>query len=81
MTDATRKYSNGDITVVWKRELCTGSTICFTELPEVFNPRRRPWVDVAAADTARIVTVVERCPSGALTYTRDAAAGADEDTP
>lgn len=81
MADVTRKYSNGEITVVWKRALCTGSTICFTELPAVFDPRRRPWVNTAAADTARIVAVVERCPSGALTYYLGAEAGAEEDTP
>ena len=72
MADFTRKYTNGEITVVWRRELCTHSTICFTDLPEVFNPRRRPWVDVAAADTARIAATVERCPSGALTCHRNA---------
>jgi len=38
----------------------------------VFNPRRRPWVEVTAATTDEIVTQVVKCPSGALSI---AAAG------
>jgi len=31
-------YTNDEITVVWQPELCWHSTLCFTQLPEVFNP-------------------------------------------
>src|SRR5258705_4763004 len=44
-TTKTIKYANGEITVVWKPELCQHSTRCFTQLPEVFNPAVRKWVD------------------------------------
>ena len=62
----TKTYSNGEITVVWKPDICVHSAICFHGLPEVFDPRRRPWVDVQAASTTSIVEQVKRCPSGAL---------------
>jgi uncharacterized Fe-S cluster protein YjdI len=44
------------------------STICFKGLPEVFNPRKRPWVEMQGAGTIRIVEQVKRCPSGALSF-------------
>lgn len=61
-------YTNGEITVVWKPELCQHSTRCFTQLPEVFNPRVRKWVDAEGAPSERIIEQVKKCPSGALTF-------------
>jgi uncharacterized Fe-S cluster protein YjdI len=59
-------YSNGEITVVWKPDVCIHSGICAKGLAEVFNPGRRPWIDMSRADTQRIVDQVQQCPSGAL---------------
>ena len=39
-------------------------------LPRVFDVRRRPWVDVRAADADAIAHAVELCPTGALRYDR-----------
>ena len=69
--DITKKYTNGEVTVVWKPNTCIHSTICWkgvTGLPEVFDPRRRPWITMEGADTARIVEQVKKCPSGALSF-------------
>jgi uncharacterized Fe-S cluster protein YjdI len=62
----TKRYSNGEITVLWQPALCRHTGICFRGLPEVFDPRRRPWIVPEAASTAAIVAQVQRCPSGAL---------------
>jgi uncharacterized Fe-S cluster protein YjdI len=67
----TKKYANDEITVVWQPALCVHSKLCWTQLTEVFNPRNRPWVNIAGADTDRIVEQVDRCPSGALSYFRN----------
>ena len=40
----TKKYSNGEMTVVWKPHLCIHSKLCFTELREVFDPFVQPWI-------------------------------------
>lgn len=72
----TKRYSNGEVTVVWQPHLCAHSTICFRELPEVFDPRLRPWVRIDGAPTERIVEQVKRCPSGALSYAMDRPAAA-----
>lgn len=63
-----REYSNGEVTVVWQPALCTHSTLCWRALPEVFDPKKRPWVNAQAASTEQIVAQVKKCPSGALNY-------------
>jgi uncharacterized Fe-S cluster protein YjdI len=68
--DIIKRYSNGEITVVWQPSLCVHSGICARGLPKVFSPRRRPWVILDDVDTQTIVDQVERCPSGALSIER-----------
>lgn len=63
-----KEYSNGEITVVWQPDKCIHSTRCYTGLPEVFDPKARPWVDMSGADSAKIMEQVKKCPSGALSY-------------
>jgi len=66
MSQKTHHYPNGEITVVWKPELCIHSGICFKGLAGVFDPRRRPWIDMSKAETQQIIDQVKKCPSGAL---------------
>lgn len=66
-----KHYTNGDITVVWKPNVCIHSGICARGLPTVFRPRTTPWIDLTPADSATIAAQVDRCPSGALTWIRN----------
>ena len=66
--DITKHYSNGEVTIVWKPNVCVHSEVCFHGLPEVFNPHQKPWINAAGDTTQRIVDQVKKCPSGALTY-------------
>jgi len=68
MSQQTHKYSNEEITVVWKPGICQHSTICWKGLLEVFDPRKRPWINMDGATTERIIEQVKKCPSGALSY-------------
>ncbi|UFH52965.1 (4Fe-4S)-binding protein [Spirosoma sp. KNUC1025] len=69
--DITKTYTNGEITVVWKPNTCIHSKVCWTNLIEVFNPKKRPWVNMDGASTQRIANQVDRCPSKALSYFRN----------
>lgn len=71
MKSKDRQYTNGEITVFWKPALCDHSTICFRKLPKVFNPIERPWVNINAESTDKIIEIVDLCPTGALFYKRN----------
>ena len=76
--DIVKKYSNGEVTVVWKPDACIHSGKCVQGLGEVFNPKARPWINMDGATIDRIVDQVRHCPSGALTVVfedEEAAAG------
>lgn len=69
--EIVKNYSNGEVTIVWKPSTCIHSTLCWKGeggLPQVFNPRIKPWIDPNGASTESIVDHVRKCPSGALSY-------------
>lgn len=68
MENIVKEYTNGEVTIVWKPNLCTHASFCWRELPEVFDPQRRPWTNPQGASTQQIIKQVKRCPSGALTH-------------
>jgi len=61
-------YKKGNLTVVWKPELCQHSANCWKGLKAVFDPWAKPWVNMDGAEEALIIEQVKQCPSGALTY-------------
>ncbi|MFN8220729.1 MAG: (4Fe-4S)-binding protein [Fimbriimonadales bacterium] len=66
------EYSNGEITIVWEPDKCQHSGNCVRGLPQVFDPRKRPWIEPLNASTDELIAQVEKCPSGALTWRRNA---------
>jgi uncharacterized Fe-S cluster protein YjdI len=64
----THQYTNGEMTVVWKPEICQHSKNCWRGLIQVFDPRERPWINMNGARTEQIIEQVKKCPSGALSY-------------
>ena len=66
-----KSYSNKEITVIWKPDLCIHSTKCWKASLEIFNPKRRPWIDMSSGTTEEIIKIVDNCPSGALSYERN----------
>jgi uncharacterized Fe-S cluster protein YjdI len=41
-----REYSTDEIVVEWQPRLCFHSHNCIRALPKVFDPERRPWIDL-----------------------------------
>ena len=76
----TREYARDEIRVLWFASRCVHSAACIHALPAVFDPRRRPWVDVTASDADAIARAVVKCPTGALQYER-LDGGANEQPP
>lgn len=70
MSQKTHHYTNGEITIAWKPDLCIHSGICARGLSEVFDPRRRPWIEMDKATSQQITYQVKKCPSGALSIAK-----------
>lgn len=64
----TIHYSNDDITIVWNPDLCIHSAKCVKQLPNVYNPKERPWLKIENATTEELKAQIATCPSGALSY-------------
>ena len=78
MKDITKKYSNYEITIVWKPNTCIHSTICWkhpTGLGNVFNPSEKPWIKMVWTSTEKIIDQIKKCPSGALSFYYNSAEG------
>lgn len=68
MENKEKKYSNGEVTVIWRPALCEYSGICVKMLPKVYQPNERPWVKVENASTQELIEQIDKCPSAALSY-------------
>ncbi len=66
MKEITKKYSNGEVTIIWKAHLCTHSGNCVKGLPQVFRPKESPWIKIDNASSDDLIAQVKKCPSGAL---------------
>lgn len=68
MEHITKTYTNGEVTIVWKPDVCIHSKLCWKGSPEIFDPRKRPWITPENSTTEKIVEQVKKCPSGALSF-------------
>ncbi|QNJ96856.1 (4Fe-4S)-binding protein [Constantimarinum furrinae] len=77
----TKEYSNGEVTVVWKPELCIHSANCVKNLPEVFKPKDKPWIQPNNAGSEDLMAAIKKCPSGALSYYLNSNGSPKDETP
>jgi uncharacterized Fe-S cluster protein YjdI len=62
------KYTNDEIEVTFDLHVCTHSGVCVRGLGQVFDVKKKPWVNMLGAPSEEIAAQVERCPSGALQW-------------
>lgn len=63
-------YDGADITVTYDVKRCIHARECVRGLPEVFDPKARPWIVPDNADADDLAEVITRCPTGALHFER-----------
>jgi len=68
IADRRIAYRGDGITIYDDRSVCSHAGFCTAGLPSVFRARQKPWIDPAAASSEEIAAVVQKCPSGALSY-------------
>lgn len=66
--EVVKEYSNGEITIIWKPQLCQHAGVCVKMLPMVYNPAKKPWIEPMNATTEQLKDQISKCPSGALSY-------------
>lgn len=66
--DKVKDYKGENITIHDNRGICCHDGACTKLLPEVFRQTERPWIDPDGASPGIIIEVIEKCPSGALTF-------------
>lgn len=62
------KYTSEEITISYDPKICIHAAECVNGLPSVFDPQKKPWVNVTGANSSEIIEVINKCPSGALEY-------------
>ena len=63
------QYKNEKITIHWDQSKCIHAGVCVRTLPQVYNPKERPWIKIENASSEELKAQITNCPSGALSYT------------
>lgn len=63
-----KAYAAPGITVYYDARRCLHVASCVRGLPDVFDPKARPWIQPANAGAGAVAAVVRTCPTGALHY-------------
>ena len=66
--EVIKEYSNGEPTIVQKPQKCQHAAECVKRLPEVYNPKDKPWINAKNGSTKNLKNQISACPSAALTY-------------
>ena len=64
-----KQYKNKEITIHWDQSKCIHAGVCVRSLPNVYNPKERPWIKIENASSEELKAQIDKCPSGALSYT------------
>lgn len=70
MSDRTKEYWSDEISVTYDADRCIHVAECIRGLPEVFDTKKRPWIQPGNAAADQVAAVVVRCPTGALHFRR-----------
>ena len=66
--DIIKKYKRDNLTINWQPGKCIHSAVCVKELPEVYDPKSKPWIKPENASVEELKKQIDKCPSGALSY-------------
>jgi CDGSH-type Zn-finger protein len=69
--DKRDNYVGGKITIHDNRGICAHAGRCTDGLASVFHLKEEPWIYPDAASREEIIATIQKCPSGALSYSVD----------
>lgn len=65
------EFRGDKITVTYDDDVCTHAAKCLEGLPQVFDGKRKPWINPDDASPEEVEAQVAACPSGALSASRN----------
>ena len=68
LADGYRKYSGEDIDVYFNKDICQHLGECVHGDGDIFEVGRKPWIKIIPGRSAEIISIVNKCTSGALKY-------------
>ena len=69
--DKRENYVGEKITIHDNRGICAHAGRCTDGLASVFRLKQEPWIQPDAASRDEIIATIQKCPSGALSYSVD----------
>jgi CDGSH-type Zn-finger protein len=69
--DKRENYVGKQITIHDNRGICAHAGYCTDALASVFRMKQEPWIDPDAATVKEVIATIQKCPSGALSYSID----------
>jgi CDGSH-type Zn-finger protein len=66
--DQRVSYTGRQLTIHDNRSICAHAGFCTDRLKNVFRMEQEPWIEPDAASAREIIETIEKCPSGALSY-------------
>ena len=77
--DKRENYKGKKITIHDNRGICAHAGRCTDGLTSVFRLKEEPWIHPDAASADEIIATIQKCPSGALSYSVDDVEHRDRD--
>jgi len=77
--DKRENYKGKKITIHDNRGICAHAGRCTDSLASVFRLKEEPWIHPDAASADEIIATIQKCPSGALSYSVDDVENRDRD--
>ncbi len=69
--NVVKKYSKDELTILWEPKKCIHAAVCVKELPGVYDPNSKPWIQPENASVEELMAQINKCPSGALSYLKN----------
>ena len=77
--DKRENYQGKKITIHDNRGICAHAGRCTDGLPSAFRLQEEPWIQPDATNADEIIATIQKCPSGALSYSVDDVEHRDRD--
>lgn len=68
MKEIKKQYKKDGLTINWEPGKCIHAGVCVKTLPQVYNPKEKPWIKQENASNEELKAQIDKCPSKALSY-------------